>query len=77
MIEKLALKCSFNDELLNHVKTVVDASLQRCNFTEKNERNFKDKNGKIMPYTKLNMSNPKFRNQLKNMKADWRKISYK
>ena len=76
-IEKLALKCSSNDELFNHVKTVFDARLQGRNFIEKNEQNFKDKNGKIVPYTKLDTPTQKLHNQLKNIKAEWRKISGK
>ena len=34
-IEKLALKCSFNDELFNHVKTVFDATLQGVTLVKK------------------------------------------
>ena len=34
-IEKLALKCSSNDELFNHVKTVFDVRLLGRNFNGK------------------------------------------
>ena len=67
-IEKLALKCSSNDELFNHAKTVFDIRFQGRK-KEQNEQNVENKNRKIISYTKLDVSIPKLHNQLKNIEA--------
>ena len=74
-IEKLASKFSPNDEVFGLIKIVFDAKLQLSNFKELNEsNNFKDKQGNIIPYEKLDTSVSKLRAQLKNMKTKWKEI---
>lgn len=74
-IDKLASKFSPNDEVFGLIKIVFDAKLQLSNFKEVNEcNNFKDKQGNIIPYEKLDTSVPKLRAQLKNMKTKWKEI---
>ena len=69
VIDKLALKCCSNAEVLGDIKNLFDVTLRDEAFIDKNEKeNFTDKKGNIKPYQKLNTSIAKLRNHMKTLK---------
>ena len=75
-IEKLALKCSSNEEVFGHIKNLFEISLQDERFIKLNEKNnFTDKKGNLKQYEKLVTSIKKLRNQTKTLKKEWKVIT--
>ena len=74
-LEELALKCSSNDEVFHHIKTIFDKELNADHFVSVNNKNFQDKKGKIREHEKLDTSIPKLRTQLKKLKTESRKMT--
>ena len=78
VIDKLALKCCSNAEVLGDIKNLFDVTLRDEAFIDKNEKeNFTDKKGNIKPYQKLNTSIAKLRNHMKTLKKELRNITDK
>ena len=75
-LEKLALKNSSNDEVFRIIKDIFDNELKDDYFIQQNEsNNFTRKDRTVEPYPKLDTSIGKMRIKLKNLKAEWRKIT--
>ena len=75
-IEKLALKCSSNEEVFGHIKNLFEIALQDERFIKLNEKkNFPDKKGNLKQYEKLDTSIKKLRNQTKTLKKEWKVIA--
>ena len=75
-IEKLALKCSSNEEVFGHIKNLFEIALQDERFIKLNEKkNFTDKKGNLKQYEKLDTSIKKLRNQTKTLKKEWKVIT--
>ena len=74
-LEELALKCSSNDEVFHHIKTIFDKELNADHFVSVNNKNFQDKKREIREHKKLDTSIPKLRTQLKNLKTERRKMT--
>ena len=75
-IEKLALKCSSNEEVFGNIKNLFEIALQDERFIKLNEKkNFTDKKGNLKQYEKLDTSIKKLRNQTKTLKKEWKVIT--
>lgn len=75
-IDKLALKCSSNEEVFGHIKNCFEVALQDEIFIKNNEaQNFTDKRGNLRKYERLDTSITKLRNQLKTLKREWKNIT--
>ena len=75
-MEKLALKCSSNEEVFGHIKNLFEIALQDERFIKLNEKkNFTDKKGNLKQYEKLDTSIKKLRNQTKTLKKEWKVIT--
>ena len=75
-IEKLALKCSSNEEVFGHIKNLFEIALQDERFIKLNEKkNFTDKKGNLKQYEKSDTSIKKLRNQTKTLKKEWKVIT--
>ena len=75
VIDKLALKCSSNEEVFCYTKSLFCVTLRDKTFIDKNEKeNSTDKKVNIKPYQKLETSVTKLQNQMKTLKKERRNI---